>query len=1696
MKRPSPPLAAITFAALLGAILFTALPALAQPILTITPITWNVVGLDSNDVTTGPNNFPVGARVCNTGDTDATNVTSAFVWDTANALIDLRPGSKTSYTGADAVATLAAGACHDFYYEVQITRSASAYDQTRRYHITATADTLGTSSTTTPREIFVERLISQSRNSTDDVKLDTVSVPPGGTMTLVVGGTYNIELIASTATNGYEQIESFINFPNTIFQVNSVTATYSANGGTDPDALTKLYADGCSWENDPNSPNYRSCLSTGKYGGNVTLNYNVTIIGGGGTSQTLNTLIYDFSGSSYHYNSDFATGSRIAAIIDPTATTISKSFAPDPTIVGGTSTLTFTISNPNAAAISDLNFSDTFPTSPGAMVVANPTGASTTGCGTPTFAPVAGASSISFSGGTVAANSSCIVSLNVTVPTVGTYNNTSDNLFVGATDTGNNASDSLTVGTESVPSPVCGLVMAQWNFTGITNPVGFPTPSSQAADVGTAAISVGGSIPAIVTLDADSTSGNPAESLRMFGWQNAGPVVITTSPFIQFEIDTSNYEQVELIFDLERKANGPDSEELYFSTDGSSWTKKGATFSATTTWASYGTFNFTGETNTTGTTFFRLYGFGANTPSSGADLNIDNVSFTGCGVPNPPTLTKSFSPDPVAVNDTSTLSFTVTNPNAAVALSAIAFSDTLPAGVTVATSGPTTTCGGSLSTTSPSTISFSGGALAGGANCVILVTVTVTTAGPHLNVSGFVSATESGTNTGPDGSASDSITAISPPSISKLFNPNPILTGGTSTLTFTISNPNPDDALTGVAFSDTFPTSPGAMVVASPTGATTSGCGTPIYAPVAAAASISFTGGTIAAGGSCTVTVDVTATPTGDYANTSGTVSATTAGTGNTASDTLTVNPVNPGISILKQVGTSATGPWTTFVAVTAGTNIYYQMTVENIGDVALTSANVTDPTLTGLGVDLSGCAWSDLPLFDVQTCVVGPVTALVGSHANTATSHGTYISADNDSTPSTATYATTGLTLAKSVAESFYSVAGDTLNYSYLVTNSGSAPLAGPVVVSDDLSTDESCPDLSTVGDGDAFLDAGESITCTATYTITAGDVTAGSVTNTASATVDGVTSNEDSETVLINLPDMQVSKANDTSGSTAVGVAYNWTITISNPGPLAATFADTERIVRDPLPSGATYGAPSVGSITNVTNSGNISCSIDGSNVLTCDASGATVTIGATSGSFAVTVSVTPTAAGDLANTATVDPDDVINEGDETNNTDSDTVTAIGPPSIAKTFSPDSIAVGGTSSLGFTITNSNGGTALTGVAFSDSLPAGVTVVSASSAECGGTLTVTSPSLIALSGGSIAASSSCSFSVTVTGATVGSKNNTTGTVTSTNGGDGNTASDTLTVSAPVITDPAVTKAVSPSAAAVGDTVTFTIIVSNAGPADADDVELIDVIPAFLDISLVVTVPTPVSTSIVGNTITIDFGTVTPSDTYTVTITTVVNSLGSPPGGTNTADISTSSPESDTDNNSDSVPITIFIPSVPVMAPETGFAPNRRTRIPLQPASKMYETTGDMRLEIPALGVEMSVVGIAMDSEGWDVTWLGDQAGYLVGTAFPTWIGNSVIAGHTTLASGMDGPFSQLQELEYGDQIVIGAWGMRYIYEVREKDLVQPTDPSIFRHEERSWITLLTCESWDEQTQTYLTRRLVRAVLMEIEPMESETPGE
>ncbi len=155
---------------LFGIILGLVFPIFAQAATTLTvePITWNIIGLDSNDESVGPNHFPVGARVCNTGASTATNVRASFVWDSSNTYVNLRPGTAGSGSpGAPAdlpvsgTIDLDPGECTDFYFEVEVTRDEDAYDTAREYHISITADAGATTgSTPTPRELYVESLIS------------------------------------------------------------------------------------------------------------------------------------------------------------------------------------------------------------------------------------------------------------------------------------------------------------------------------------------------------------------------------------------------------------------------------------------------------------------------------------------------------------------------------------------------------------------------------------------------------------------------------------------------------------------------------------------------------------------------------------------------------------------------------------------------------------------------------------------------------------------------------------------------------------------------------------------------------------------------------------------------------------------------------------------------------------------------------------------------------------------------------------------------------------------------------------------------------------------------------------------------------------------------------------------------------------------------------------------------------------------------------------------------------------------------------------------------------------------------------------------------------------------------------------------------------------------------------------------------
>lgn len=265
-------------------------PAAAATGLTIEPLTWNVIGLDSNNVNQGPNVFPVGGRVCNTGGEAATDLAVSLDWDGANALIQLDSPASVSRS------SLAAGACTDVYFNVAVTRSAAAYDTTRPYHLTASATNAPAVTTTIGRELFVEHIVSQQRNSVNSIT---------GPTALTIGDVVDYTVDAKTSPGGYDQLEAYLTLPTSLFELVAVQATYETPAGATNDAM---YADACGWDNDPASPTYRSCVGPANYtggqaGGHIVTVYRVRAVGAGTT--TLTSAIYDESGSSFHYNSDF-----------------------------------------------------------------------------------------------------------------------------------------------------------------------------------------------------------------------------------------------------------------------------------------------------------------------------------------------------------------------------------------------------------------------------------------------------------------------------------------------------------------------------------------------------------------------------------------------------------------------------------------------------------------------------------------------------------------------------------------------------------------------------------------------------------------------------------------------------------------------------------------------------------------------------------------------------------------------------------------------------------------------------------------------------------------------------------------------------------------------------------------------------------------------------------------------------------------------------------------------------------------------------------------------------------------------------------------------------------------------------------------------------------------------------------------------
>lgn len=166
--------------------------------------------------------------------------------------------------------------------------------------------------------------------------------------------------------------------------------------------------------------------------------------------------------------------------------------------------------------------------------------------------------------------------------------------------------------------------------------------------------------------------------------------------------------------------------------------------------------------------------------------------------------------------------------------------------------------------------------------------------------------------------------------------------------------------------------------------------------------------------------------------------------------------------------------------------------------------------------------------------------------------------------------------------------------------------------------------------------------------------------------------------------------------------------------------------------------------------------------------------------------------------------------------------------------------------------------------------------------------------------------------------------------------------------------------------------------------------------------------------------------------------------------------------------------------------PRTGFTPGKVTTVGEQPAAKKYQAS-EITLRIPKLNVELGVTGVQKTDGNWDVSWLNGQAGYLEGSAYPTWAGNSVITAHVWDAYNNPGPFAGLKTLGYGDQVEIEAFGKTYVYEVRETKQVTEQDvETVMAEKDGTWITLLTCEDYSEKTDRYAYRRVVQAVLIEV----------
>ena len=313
-------------------------------------------------------------------------------------------------------------------------------------------------------------------------------------------------------------------------------------------------------------------------------------------------------------------------------------------------------------------------------------------------------------------------------------------------------------------------------------------------------------------------------------------------------------------------------------------------------------------------------------------------------------------------------------------------------------------------------------------------------------------------------------------------------------------------------------------------------------------------GDSVTCAGSYLVTqADLDAGSVTNIASPNGTPAQGTLPTPPTDTVTVVADPA-PSMTVVKSI--TAGDP---FAAV--GDSITYSYLLTNTGNVTINSIVVDDDKVATVT-----CAAVTLAPTETTTCTgvyavtqddlnAGEVVNI--AQANGVPTNGTLVS-PTDTQTAIATQ-NSQLSLDKQItAGAPYNTAGDVITYTYDLNNSGNVSLSPPFSVNDDVINSVNCPpDASAVGDGDADLDPGETVQCSAVHVVSQADIDGGSIINTADAAAI-----DPNGAVVVSAPDTETAVADANanlaidkeliSGSpyTAVGDVVDYTYVVTNIG------------------------------------------------------------------------------------------------------------------------------------------------------------------------------------------------------------------------------------------------------------------------------------------------------------------------------------------------------------------------------------------------------------------------------------------------------------------------------------------------------------------------------------------------------------------